>query len=459
MTLSEEIARFVASLEPDDVPEDVRAKVKCLFLDTLGTAIAATRTAWGATSIGMAAGRGGPEESTVLGDGARVGIAGAVLANGSLAHALDFDDTYFGAVVHPSCVVVPAVLGMAEARARSGREMVAGAAAAYEVLLRVAHAGLDNLFRESYHTTGLMGPMGAAIAGARLSGLDAERTAHALAIAAGLGGGVLQSMREGQHVKALQAGYAAHGGVLAALLAEQGVSGPRRIFEGELGFYSTYLSPGQFDLAKLTEDLGTRWLTPDISPKMYPGAHRHHFFVESALVLAREHGIGGDRIEEICCVSSPTHHHYNFTPTGYRPPNAHVARFSVPFLVASALIGDGLGAHSFSAEAIADERILRLASKVTYRIEEGAERPEKRGHVVMRLSDGRVLENVQSYIKGLPENPATEADIRAKFAANAGPVLGGAQADRLADRVMRLEDLADARGLLADIGWDGVPPR
>lgn len=453
MTLSEEIARFASSLEFDDIPEDVRAKVKCLLLDTLGTAIAAIGTQWGATAIGMAADGGGPAESTVIGGAGRVGVANAVLANGCLAHALDFDDTYFGAIVHPSCVVVPAALGMAEAQGRSGRDLVTAAAASYEVLLRVARAGQDNLFRENYHTTGLMGPMGAAVAGARLLGLDAERTAHALAIAAGLGGGILQSMREGQHVKALQAGYAAHGGVLAALLAGRGVPGPRRSFEGELGFYATYLSPGQFDLARLTEDLGAQWFALDISPKMYPGAHRHHFFVESALVLAREHGIDNARIEEICCVSSPTLHYYNFTPTGYRPPNAHVARFSVPFLVASALVGGGLGVHSFSEAAIADERILGLAAKVTYRVEEGAERPENRGRVEIRLSDGRVLENVQRYIRGLPENPATEADMRAKFAANAGTVLGEGQADRLADRVMRMEDIAKAGSLLADMEW------
>lgn len=453
VTVSEQAAAFFSGLAYDDIPAAVLARTKLLILDALGTAIAAVPTVWGQESIGMAADLAGPADSTVLGAEHRVGAASAALANGCLAHALDFDDTYFGAIVHPSCCVVPASLAVAEARHASGQAMIVGAVAGYEFLLRVARAGQDNLFRDNYHTTGLLGPMGSAVASARLMDQDMMQMASTMGIAAGLGSGVLQSMREGQHVKALQAGYAAHGGVIAAKLAARQVKGPRRIFEGDLGFYRTYLGDGRYDLDAITEGLGNVWHTPDIAIKMYPGAHRHHFFVESVLKLKEMHRFDPDDVDEICCFPSAQHQHYNFTPVGYRPPNSHVARFSVPFLVAAALVEGQISVQTFSQQSIADQRILALAAKITYKVKEDAEQPARRGHVLIRLRNGQILENIQSYIRGLPENPASEGDLSTKFRMNAEPVVGSDQSAAILNAVLNLEAVPDVCSVLSGIRW------
>jgi len=452
-TISETAAVYFSRLTYGEIPPAAIAKIKLLFLDTLGRAIAGSQTGWGRSAIALAAGIGGDGAATVLGSATRTNAVAAALANGCLAHALDFDDTYFAAIVHPSCCVVPATLAVAEARNCSGKDAILGAFVGYELLLRVARGGRNCFFTRNYHTTGLLGALGASMASARILGLGAEASADALGIAAGLGSGILQPMREGQHVKALQAGYAAHGGVMASMLAAAGTQGPRQAFEGELGLYRTYLEEGSFDPALILDRLGQDCYTPDIAIKMYPGAHRHHFFVESVLHVVQRHGLVPEEISDICCVSAPNDVYYNFTPAGRRPPNAHLARFSVPFLIACALAKGRVTLASFSDAAIGDEALLLIAAKVSHVTREGAESPENRGHVIVTLQDGRSFENVQRSIRGLPDTPATEQDIRRKFEDNAAPVIGASQAAALAEAIVALEQQEAMCDLLSGVRW------
>jgi 2-methylcitrate dehydratase PrpD len=192
---------------------------------------------------------------------------------------------------------------------------------------------------------------------------------------------------------------------------------------------------------------------PRIAIKMYPGAHRHHFFVESALRLKEEYGFSVSDIVEIRCFPSAQHQHYNFTPAGYRPPNSHIARFSVPFLIAAAMINGRIDVQTFSHESIANNEILSLASKVTYEVKLDAEQPANRGHVLIRLDSGQVLQNTQSYIRGLPENPATTEDLLVKFRMNVEPVLGSEQATYLADTILDLEKVVYIGAIFTSLKW------
>lgn len=447
----QKMADYFSAVSYDDLPKSVIRHAKTLILDTIGTALGAASGDWGGQIVGAGGTMAGSGRSTILATGKRTGMVAAALTNGTLAHALDFDDTYFAAVIHPSCCVVPAALAAAEECGASGRELIAGAVAGYEVLLRVSHAGLNNFFKDDFHTTGLLGPLGAAAAAARTLRFAPGPMASALGIAAGLGGGILQTMIEGNNVKSLQAGYAAHGGVLATLLASAGVSGPREIFEGRLGLYQTYLGEDRHDISALTDGLGELWRTDRIAIKMYPGAHRHHFFVESARNLVAAHGLNPTDIAEIRCHTSAQHHFYNFTPAGYRPPNSHAARFSVPFLIAAALRNGQVGPDTFSEAAIRDTELLGLAERVTYEVRDGAEAPEGRGHVRIFMKDGTSHENIQSYIRGLPEYPASEEDIWLKFRDNARGVLAEVSIRDLYRRIMELEYLDDIGDLFAPL--------
>lgn len=453
-SLSRQAANRLSRMDYGDIPVSVVSHVKSLILDTVGTGIAASGTAWGRQLLSMGGLLSAGGACTAFGSDRKLGAVAATLANGSLAHALDFDDTYFAAIVHPSCCVVPACLAAAETGNASGRDMIVGAVAGYEFLLRVARAGLNNFFKDNFHTTGLLGPLGAAAAACRVMGLSAEQTSNAFGIAAGMGGGLLQTMREGNQVKALQAGYAAHGGMLAALLALEGVDGPQHIFEGELGLYQTYLGKDRYDLASLIKGIGQHWYSVEVAIKMFPGAHRHHFFVESALNLMKRHGLRVEDIVEIRCLTSEQHQFYNFSPAGYRPPNTHAAKFSVPFLVAAALRDGRINAATFTDETIRDEKLLDLASKVTYSVRDDAESPEGRGHVIIRLKEGGQVENVQSYIRGLPELPATREDLSFKFRDNVAGLMSESDARTVNDRITNVEKLERGFSLFDGVAFD-----
>ncbi|MFH1486221.1 MAG: MmgE/PrpD family protein, partial [Chloroflexota bacterium] len=418
-------------------------KAKLLLLDSLGSAVAATTTEWGRTIIELATELGGPGESTVIGTPRRLPAANAAMANGSLIHGLDFDDTYLPAVIHPSCSIIPAVLATGEATRANGRTLILAATAGYETIVRIARAGRNNFFLRHFHTAGVFGPTGAGMGAARVMGLDANTIASTLGIAASLGGGILQTQVDGTAVKVLHPAWGAHGGIVAAKLAAKGFAGPRHIYEGELGFFKTYLGEGNYDLDALTNDLGTSWHMLDISFKFYPGGHAAHFYIESFRCIKGDRNLKPEDVDEICCIVSPRWVNFLFQPASYAPPNAYIARFSLPYLVAIALLHDEIAPESFTPQNIADGNILELARKVTYRVAQDADQPQNWGRVVVKTKAGQTYEHKEKYILGEPEKPATKEDLQRKFQRNAGRLLGTEKTGAILREIDDLENLTD----------------
>ena len=183
----------------------------------------------------------------MIGGEERCPAPAAALVNGTLAHALDFDDTHLPSVLHPSASVVPAALAVAEARGRSGAEALHAIAVGIEINVRLGSAGYDatqrvNLFFErGLHATSICGALAAAGAAALLLGLDAAGVADAIGIAASMGAGLLEANRTGGTVKRVHCGWAAHAGVCAAELARSGLTGPPTVLEGRFGFFAGLL--------------------------------------------------------------------------------------------------------------------------------------------------------------------------------------------------------------------------
>ncbi len=445
MTVSRSLAAFFAGLQYGNVPEAVAQHMKLLLVDAFGVAVAAASTPLARQVTALAVELGGAPRCSIIGTGQRVAAANAALANGYLVNALDYDDTYMEAIIHTSCCIVPAMLAAGEDGHADGRTALTAAIAGSELMLRLARAGKNNLFRRNFHTLGLLGPLGAAMTASRIMGLDADATTNALGIAAGLGGGVLQSLAEGKSIKAFRAGYAAHGGIVAARLAARGVTGPAAALEGPLGLFPTYLPSNEFDLEELVAGLGSTWHVPGISVKMFPGGHRSHYFVESALRLRQQHAINAGQIASVCCTSSPNHLYYNFTEAGYAPANDYMARFSVPYLVSVALLDGAITPASMAEPRIRDPETLRVARLVTCRIAPDADLPDQRGRVSITLHDGRTFEHQQKHIEGTPEHPASVDAIVRKFRVNATPQIGEQRAARLEQSHLQLEDVADLR--------------
>src|SRR5215510_6227426 len=209
------LARFVVALEPKDLPAAVAEKASLLALDILGCCLAATRYDFGRAVRTTAERLGGTPESTVVGGALRVAAANAVLANATLAHGLDFDDTREDAIVHTGCVAVPTSLAVGEATGASGRAALAAIVAAVEVMCRVGLAVPGKFHARHYHPTALAGTFAAAAAAGKLYGLTEDELVRAFGICGSQAAGIIEYLADGSWTKRLHPGWAAHAGVVA----------------------------------------------------------------------------------------------------------------------------------------------------------------------------------------------------------------------------------------------------
>src|SRR2546422_563473 len=282
------LARFVLGLRLEDIPSPVVTKATHLVLDTLGCALAATRYDFGRAALETAERLGGPHESTLVGSKVRVAAANAVLANATLAHGLDFDDTREDAIVHTGSVAITTGLAVGEALGASGPATLAAMIGGVEVMCRVGLAVPGKFHARHYHPTALVGTFGAAAVAGKLHGSTEDQLVHAFGVCGSQAGGIIEYLADGTWTKRLHPGWAAHAGVVATLLARSGFTGPESVFEGEHGFYRAFA--GGFDVERLEallRSLGRVWELERLTFKPYPCGSIAHPYMDCARRLLR----------------------------------------------------------------------------------------------------------------------------------------------------------------------------
>jgi 2-methylcitrate dehydratase PrpD len=434
------LAQWSAGLAFDDLPDEVVETAKLHVLDTFGAAIAAY--ALDELPAAREVGRelGGRPEATALGLEERVPAAVAALVNGTLSHALDYDDTHELALIHAGAVVAPVVLACGEAAGSSGEDLVAAAVAGFEVSARVALAGAGRFQVKGFHPTSVCGVFGAAAAAARLRGLDVERTTQALGIAGSLAAGLMEFLADGSQTKPLHAGWAAHGGVLAAALAAHGATGPASVLEGRFGLLRTHLA--SFDKRELAADLGERWETLRLAFKPYPVCHCSHTCLDSLALLVSEEGLAPAQVSEIVCrVPGALAVEVVLEPAErkLRPASPYEAKFSLPYCLAALLVRGELDLESFTDEAVRDEGVLQIAERVRYEVAPFRGGNDLSGGVAVATADGRRLERSVLHPRGGLANPLAAADVKAKFRANAALALSAEDVEELLAALEQLE--------------------
>jgi len=453
-SVARRLARFVSDLSLDHVPPAVAAKASLLVLDTLGSCLASSRQDFGRAVTRTAERLGGPSESTLIGSKTRVGAASAVLANGTLAHGLDFDDTREDAIVHTGCVAVTTALAVGEAVAAPGRAVLEATIAAVEVMCRVGLAVPGRFHARHYHPTALAGSFAAAAVAGRLYALTEDQTVHALGICGSQASGIIEYLVDGSWTKRLHPGWAAHAGVTAALLARAGFTGPETVLEGPHGFYAAFAGGHDPErLEALLASLGRTWELGALTFKPYPCGSIAHPYMDCALRLREHHGLRPEQIIEVRCrtAEGPIPRLWEPLAAKHRPANGYAAKFSLPYLLASILVNGRATLADFTDEAVRDPVLRALAGKVFYDVDPTIDYPRHFiGHVAVRLADGTRLEERQDHPRGGPDFPMTREELTAKFRGNAVLAIPEAQAARVAElvdalaRAPRLGPLMDA---------------
>jgi 2-methylcitrate dehydratase len=451
----EALGELALSVRFEDLPAELVSDTKARILDTLGCAFGALSSDVGQAVRRMAADCGGAPQATLIGTGEKTSAPLAALVNGSLLRYLDSNDYYFSRdPAHPSGNLA-AALAVSERERRSGRDLIAALVASYEIHLRLCDfAGEPSLWRRGWHH-GTNAQFSTAAVATRLSGDDALRIAHAMAIA-GSHQNTLAQLQSGaiSMIKGTAEGWIAKAGVEAALLAHHGVTGPLALMEGKAGWAETVA--GAVDFEALCAPIDGRYRLTDTSIKPYPTVATAVAPVRAAIELHRAGLPPLDQIERMVvqlpafALGTPS------ADAGRRyPAQVESAQHSFYYCPAIALIDGACGEAQFTTAAINSAQLRNLLAKVELR-----EDPEftvlwphsAGGAVELHLRDGKTLSHRCPYPPGHPRLRLTDDELAAKFHEYTDPVLGRAGALVLRKAVLDLDDCEDINELTRLLG-------
>lgn len=446
---TEKIAGFlVASGFEDMPPAAVQAAKRCL-LDALGVALAGSLTLHGKIILGHVKESGGNPECAVIGGRMRTSPSFAALANGTLAHALDYDDTWLP-LGHPTCSIFPVVLALGEKLKKTGREVLEAFILGMEVHGKVGFG----YSTAPFHSTPVYGSLGAAAAAAKMLGLSVEETRMALGIAASGAGGIACNV--GTMTKPLHAGNAARNGLTAALLARGGFRANAAVLENRRGFAEAFIRE-KVDLQLALSRLGDPWhiVSPGVGFKTYPCCYLNHRPLAALLKVLAERKISSGQVNHVE-VAVPNEHFLN-NPA---PETGLAAKFSLQFNLAAALLDGKIAIETFDEQNVHSPRLKKAMKKVRLVVDPGIPADYARAFHPVKV----VLKNGDTFTQRVDEpaghwaNPLTDQEILAKYRSNAGRVLSAKKADLAAELVGRLEEGANLQELAA-IAMAGEAPK
>jgi 2-methylcitrate dehydratase PrpD len=410
-TIARTLAGFVLETGSNRFPALARSRAVDAITDCIGCMLAgATEPLAGSLRRGLRAGSAGGV-AVLAGDPRGLAPCDAALANGALAHALDYDDTNHPAYAHPSAVLVPALLSAAAIAPLTGRAFVNAYVIGFEVFGKLGRAMNTAHYRRGWHATATFGTLAAAASVAHALRLDADQTVAALGIAASAAGGLRANF--GSMVKPLHAGYAARNGLLAALLAREGHDASERALEHDYGYLQLFSGDGGFDARPLSswgEPLEI--LTPyGLALKPYPSCGATHTGIEAALQLRDL--IGGERPQRIEAGVSEL----AFAPLIHvRPRVGLEGKFSLHYCLAVAFLEGEITLASFRQGLVDDPRVSELIERTTMfadpSVGDGAEFPTR---LRVHMADGREHQCFVPLAQGKPARWFSPERIRAKF--------------------------------------------
>jgi len=456
MGITTEIAGLCQSLVYTSLPAEVVDRCKYLLLDYLGVAIRGTISASSLPVYRYLAANysdmsGTPIPATSL----RSAAPQAALALGVSAHSLELDDVVNEASLHPAVSVISAALPSGYTCNSSGKELIEAIVCGYEIMIKLG-ISLDPAahYQRGFHPTGTCGTFGAALAAAKLFKLSENHIADTLGIAGSQAAGSMEFLSDGSFTKRFHAGWSAQSGIVAALLAREGFTGPKSIIEGKFGFLHSY-SPSS-DPGRVLNSWGAPFEIMKTSIKPHACCRYKQGAIDCILDITKQHCLSAEMIKTIkisilkagfALVADPME-------TKRKPASIVDAQFSMPFGAAIAVLYGEASLDRYSMDNLASDRVKRMMKKISCvedsRIEK--EFPRKwPAHVEITTTDDELYVASLDHPKGDPENPLSWDEIIDKFKGLVSPIISEYQQDKIIDRVRDLENISDICMLLEEM--------
>jgi len=445
------LARFVAGLRYDDIPAEVKERIKLLMLDSLGCALFGAELEWSRILMETLRAVDSSTGCGVWGTALRLSPPHAALVNGTLVQSFELDDVHRQGVLHVGAVTLPPLFAVAELKpGMSGRDFLTAAVAGYEVGPRVGMCMGQEHIVQGWHSGATVGVFSAAAGAAAGLRLSAEQTVHVLGIAGTQSAG-LMAAQFGAMVKRMHAGRSAQSGLYAGLLAANGFTGITDVFENRYGGFCTTFSRSQdrFNLSELTSGLGERFETMRIALKFYSCVGTNHTTLDAIRLMQTRRKFGSEDIERIVVNGSKAT--LEHTGWKYKPEGMTAAQLNLSYCVATLLLEGDVFVDQFSEDKVADPARMALAEKVEVREDPSitalGSKYRHKVSVAVHLKDGTVLEETVEAPRGSEKTFASAADVQAKFVKLAARTLKRAQVDEIMGLVLELDRLADVGAL------------
>lgn len=456
MGLAGTLAEVVFNLNYENLSEEVVSNAKLHILDGFGVGLhGSTLRPLFDPLIKILKEWGGNGTASVFGEKLGFPARYAAFLNSIIITASAYQETHRASIGHPYSPVMSAGLAVGEEMAAKGKDFIAAVVVGYEVFVRIAAAVNPSLLSRGIQTTGAIGPFGAAVAYGKLIGLNKDQMKDAIAHAANLGGGALIEAHCARPYFAIQVGTNVEKGILAALLAKEGVVGCDTNLEGgsvnEKGFLQAYSD--EYDVNIITEGLGERLGIQDTGFSFYLVASFSRTPIDATLTLIQENGIGVKDIKSIRVKLTKTLYNFTQRKVFTAKQSAREAYYYIPFHIALVLLKGGVESEMYTDENLNDPEIRRLMEKVEFiedpKLDEEFAKTQAVTTVIVELTtnDGNTYIKKLSHWKGDPENPATKEEVEDKFRRLASRVIKPREVEKLMDLIDNLETVNNIQSL------------
>jgi aconitate decarboxylase len=451
------LADWASALTLDDIPARVRAHARLCLLDGLACALYGSQLEWGRIAADTAVELAPGGMATIWGHRARAGAAAAALANGTALHGFELDDVHVRAMLHPTAVVLPAVLALGETETMSGCALLTALVAGYEVGIRTGICvGIPHGAR-GYHATGTVGCVAAAAGAANLLRLGSDRTAHAIGIGATQAAG-LYCARAGAMTKRFHAGHAAQAGVIAGLLARRGFTGSQDVLEAPFGGFMSTLTDNA-DLSQLTAGLGEVWETELIGFKIHAACASAHTIIDGLDALMQR-GLNAGNLERLTI--HMTGKAARNVGWNYQPGGVVAAQMNGYYAAASKLRDGQVFAEQYADDKLADPATLALIQRMQIvhdpALDEGGVAKRHASRVEASLTSGETLSVSTEQRRGSSHRPLTQDEIIGKYRLMTANVIGSGASEELLQLVLSIETQPDVNGISRLLQHGNRPP-